>query len=104
MSQHKHDVFPFPWNNVYSSKAIKLTTNGKGIVGYGSNVLSLCSQRLVADELHVYFNSVQVVLILQHWMAEVYLCSSSLQPEFLFSCFQVLILNRFLKKIIVLLT
>lgn len=95
MSQHKHDVFPFPWNNVYSSKAIKLTTNGKGIVGYGSNVLSLC---LVADELHVYLNSVQVVLILQHWMAEVYLCSSSLQPEFLFSCFQVLMLNRFFFK------
>lgn len=42
----KHRVFPFPWNNVYTSKAIKLTTNGKDIV-WRQCVILVC-QRLVA--------------------------------------------------------
>lgn len=40
--QNKHYVFPFPSDNVYSSKAIKPTTNGNGV----GAVCSHCRRRV----------------------------------------------------------
>lgn len=64
--QNKHYVFPFPSNNVYSSKAIKPTTNGKGVA-------AVCSHRqsLVAGDMFIL--TVRVLLMTRHWMAVVYL-------------------------------
>lgn len=58
---------------------------------YSCNELSLCSHVLWQMDYY-YFNSLLVVLIVQHWMALVYLCSLSLHAEVLFPC-QVFMLN-----------